>query len=97
MHRKDLLSMTAGDSMPRTPLETVTEENWPNIRAIVRKTYGHAAKMREPARLLAHNKASFGSVQIVIREESQKLISAWAPGRGLERFVAAADVTATKY
>ena len=40
--------------------------------------------------------AGFDSVRIAIRNESKKLINKWAPGCGLERFVAAADVTATR-
>lgn len=50
--------MTAGDSMPRTPFETketIPKADWANIRTIVRKTYGDAARMREPARLRSHN------------------------------------------
>ena len=45
---------------------------------------------------VALHKAGFKSVRIVIRDESEKLISSWATGHGLERFVAAVNVTATK-
>ena len=40
--------------------------------------------------------AGFDSVRIVLREKSHQLVSSWAPGRGLDRFIAAADVTAIK-
>ena len=38
----------------------------------------------------------FESVCIDIRAESPSLIGTWAPGKGLERFVAAADIVARK-
>lgn len=40
--------------------------------------------------------AGFDSIRIVLREKSHQLLSSWAPGRGLERFVAAADIMAIK-
>lgn len=40
--------------------------------------------------------AGFDSVRVVIRNESRQFISAWAPGRALDHFIAAADVTATR-
>jgi SAM-dependent methyltransferase len=46
---------------------------------------------------VALHKAGFKSVRIVIRDKSEKLIRAWAPSRGLERCVAAVNVTAIKY
>lgn len=46
---------------------------------------------------MALHEAGFNSVRIDIREESNKLINSWAPGCGYERFVAAANITATKY
>lgn len=44
----------------------------------------------------ALHETGFHSVRIDIREESRSLIGTWAPGRGLERFVASADIAATK-
>lgn len=46
---------------------------------------------------MALHESGFNSVRIDIREESNKLINAWAPDCGFERFVAAANITATKY
>ena len=48
------------------------------------------------ALLTALDAAGFRSVRVGLREESPRLIEGWAPGRGLERFVAAAEITATK-
>lgn len=44
----------------------------------------------------ALREAGFDSVRIGIGEERRTVIGAWAPGRGLERFVSAADITAVK-
>ncbi len=44
----------------------------------------------------ALHEVGFASVRIAIREESRSLIGTWAPGRGLERFVATADIVARK-
>jgi SAM-dependent methyltransferase len=43
------------------------------------------------------HEAGFGSEQIEIEEYSRSLMDAWAPGTGLERYVAAARVTAIKH
>jgi len=44
----------------------------------------------------ALHKVGFDSVRVVIREESRSLIGSWAPGKGLERFIASADIVARK-
>ena len=48
------------------------------------------------ALLAALDAAGFRSVRIGIRQESRSMIESWAPGRGLDRFVASAEITATK-
>lgn len=40
--------------------------------------------------------ADFRSARIAVREDSRQLIHAWAPGRGLEDYVRAADVVGIK-
>ena len=40
--------------------------------------------------------AGFESVSVVVKEESREAIADWAPGRGVERYVAAAVIEAAK-
>lgn len=45
---------------------------------------------------LTLSQAGFADIRIELRTESRDLIASWAPGLGLERWIASADITATK-
>jgi arsenite methyltransferase len=40
--------------------------------------------------------AGFGDVRVTVRDESRDLIASWAPGRGIEEYVASAIIKARK-
>ncbi|MGH7081816.1 MAG: hypothetical protein ACREFV_05040, partial [Acetobacteraceae bacterium] len=63
-------------------------------RTLIAGCVAGAAPVADLEAMLAE--AGFGGIRIVPKNESRELVADWAPGQGIEDYIASATITAEK-